>query len=132
LALINQGQQHRKQKPNKETAGEEKGEEEQKEEEITTIKTLRTNFSAVAKFAPSVLTDKDGNAEVDVEIPHNLTRYRYSLFFSFFFRKQNKKKNKRTNKWLYLQNLGHCKHRTEILRKRRGRCNRQFAFNGTL
>eukprot|EP00026_Physarum_polycephalum_P000642 Phypoly_transcript_00643.p1 GENE.Phypoly_transcript_00643~~Phypoly_transcript_00643.p1 ORF type:complete len:1377 (+),score=227.53 Phypoly_transcript_00643:470-4132(+) len=74
LALIKRGQQLRKEEPAAEKS--EEGEEKQKEEEITSINTFRSNFNAVAKFAPSVLTDKSGNVEIDVEIPHNLTRYR--------------------------------------------------------
>ncbi|HYE16761.1 MAG TPA: alpha-2-macroglobulin family protein, partial [Pyrinomonadaceae bacterium] len=37
---------------------------------------LRENFNALAVFAPSVLTDSSGRAEVKVKIPDNLTRYR--------------------------------------------------------
>ena len=36
----------------------------------------RTDFSALALFVPSVLTDADGRAEVPVRLPDNLTRYR--------------------------------------------------------
>jgi uncharacterized protein YfaS (alpha-2-macroglobulin family) len=37
---------------------------------------LRENFNALAVFAPSVLTDANGRAEVKVKVPDNLTRYR--------------------------------------------------------
>ncbi|MBC7807944.1 MAG: hypothetical protein H7145_17585 [Akkermansiaceae bacterium] len=37
---------------------------------------LRTNFDALAEFAPSVKTDADGTARVSVTLPDNLTRYR--------------------------------------------------------
>jgi uncharacterized protein YfaS (alpha-2-macroglobulin family) len=37
---------------------------------------LRTNFNALAIFAPSVKTDSGGRATVDVKLPDNLTRYR--------------------------------------------------------
>jgi uncharacterized protein YfaS (alpha-2-macroglobulin family) len=37
---------------------------------------LRTNFNALAIFAPSVKTDSNGRATVDVKLPDNLTRYR--------------------------------------------------------
>ncbi len=37
---------------------------------------LRQNFNALAVFAPSVKTDADGKAVVDVKLPDNLTRYR--------------------------------------------------------
>ncbi|MCB0090673.1 MAG: hypothetical protein KDE54_22385, partial [Caldilineaceae bacterium] len=37
---------------------------------------LRTNFNPLALFAPSVPTDADGHAQVDVQLPDNLTRYR--------------------------------------------------------
>ncbi len=37
---------------------------------------LRTNFNALAIFAPSVKTDSNGKATVDVKVPDNLTRYR--------------------------------------------------------
>jgi hypothetical protein len=36
----------------------------------------RTNFDALAVFAPSVKTDSSGKATVDVKLPDNLTRYR--------------------------------------------------------
>ena len=42
------------------------------EEEIR----LRENFNALAVFAPSVVTDASGRAEVKVKVPDNLTRYR--------------------------------------------------------
>ncbi|MEZ4710683.1 MAG: alpha-2-macroglobulin family protein [Caldilineaceae bacterium] len=38
--------------------------------------TLRTNFNPLALFAPSITTDADGHAQVDVQLPDNLTRYR--------------------------------------------------------
>ncbi len=37
---------------------------------------LRQNFNALAKFSPSVRTDSNGRAVVDVKLPDNLTRYR--------------------------------------------------------
>ena len=37
---------------------------------------LRTNFNALAVFAPSVKTDSNGKATVNVKLPDNLTRYR--------------------------------------------------------
>ncbi|HEX6124590.1 MAG TPA: alpha-2-macroglobulin family protein [Pyrinomonadaceae bacterium] len=37
---------------------------------------LRQNFNALAVFAPSVRTDSNGRAVVDVKLPDNLTRYR--------------------------------------------------------
>jgi len=37
---------------------------------------LRENFNALAIFAPSVKTDADGKAVVDIKLPDNLTRYR--------------------------------------------------------
>ncbi|MGB7068434.1 MAG: alpha-2-macroglobulin family protein [Pyrinomonadaceae bacterium] len=37
---------------------------------------LRENFEALAVFAPSVRTDSNGRAAVDVKLPDNLTRYR--------------------------------------------------------
>jgi uncharacterized protein YfaS (alpha-2-macroglobulin family) len=38
--------------------------------------TLRSNFDALAAFAPSVKTDADGTARVPITLPDNLTRYR--------------------------------------------------------
>ena len=37
---------------------------------------LRQNFNALAVFAPSVRTDSNGRATVDIKLPDNLTRYR--------------------------------------------------------
>jgi len=37
---------------------------------------LRENFNALAVFAPSVRTDANGKAQVQVKLPDNLTRYR--------------------------------------------------------
>lgn len=37
---------------------------------------LRTNFNALAIFAPSVKTNSNGKATVEVKLPDNLTRYR--------------------------------------------------------
>ena len=37
---------------------------------------LRRNFNALAIFSPTVRTDKDGRAQVQVKLPDNLTRYR--------------------------------------------------------
>lgn len=41
----------------------------------TTFK-VRTNFDALALFAPTVATDPQGKAKVSVKLPDNLTRYR--------------------------------------------------------
>jgi uncharacterized protein YfaS (alpha-2-macroglobulin family) len=46
--------------------------EEEKQAQIN----LRENFDALAVFAPSVKTDSNGKATVDVKLPDNLTRYR--------------------------------------------------------
>ena len=37
---------------------------------------VRTNFDALALFAPTVATDAEGRAKVTVKLPDNLTRYR--------------------------------------------------------
>lgn len=37
---------------------------------------VRTNFNALAVFSPSVRTDANGRAQVEVKLPDNLTRYR--------------------------------------------------------
>jgi uncharacterized protein YfaS (alpha-2-macroglobulin family) len=37
---------------------------------------LRQNFNALALFSPSVKTDADGRAVIDIKLPDNLTRYR--------------------------------------------------------
>ncbi len=37
---------------------------------------VRTNFNALATFAPAVPTDANGKAQVEVKLPDNLTRYR--------------------------------------------------------
>jgi alpha-2-macroglobulin len=37
---------------------------------------VRSNFDALALFAPTVVTDASGKANVDVTLPDNLTRYR--------------------------------------------------------
>jgi alpha-2-macroglobulin len=37
---------------------------------------LRSNFDALALFAPTVKTDSNGTATVDLKLPDNLTRYR--------------------------------------------------------
>ncbi len=37
---------------------------------------MRTNFNPLAVFAPSVVTDDQGEASVAVKLPDNLTRYR--------------------------------------------------------
>lgn len=37
---------------------------------------LRQNFDALAKFSPSVKTDSNGRAVVEIKLPDNLTRYR--------------------------------------------------------
>lgn len=38
--------------------------------------TLRSNFNALALFAPAVRTDAHGRAEVELQLPDSLTRYR--------------------------------------------------------
>ncbi|MGD9998151.1 MAG: alpha-2-macroglobulin family protein [Ilumatobacteraceae bacterium] len=42
----------------------------------TTPIDVRTDFEALAVFAPSVTTDASGHATIDVPLPDNLTRYR--------------------------------------------------------
>lgn len=37
---------------------------------------VRSNFDPLATFAPTVHTDSDGRAQVEVQLPDNLTRYR--------------------------------------------------------
>ena len=37
---------------------------------------LRENFNALALFSPTVKTDSNGRAVVDIKLPDNLTRYR--------------------------------------------------------
>ncbi len=37
---------------------------------------VRTNFDPLAVFAPSVVTDPNGEARVEIKLPDNLTRYR--------------------------------------------------------
>src|SRR5690606_6671948 len=37
---------------------------------------LRSDFSALASFTPSVVTDASGRASVPLKVPDNLTRYR--------------------------------------------------------
>jgi uncharacterized protein YfaS (alpha-2-macroglobulin family) len=44
--------------------------------EPTTPVTIRTNFNPLANFSPSVKTDANGKATVQVKMPDNLTRYR--------------------------------------------------------
>lgn len=44
--------------------------------EANTPITLRTNFDALALFAPAAATDASGRVEVKVKVPDNLTRYR--------------------------------------------------------
>ncbi len=44
--------------------------------EPTTPVTIRTNFNPLANFSPSVKTDANGKASVQVKMPDNLTRYR--------------------------------------------------------
>jgi hypothetical protein len=46
------------------------------EEAGSTPITVRTDFNPLAVFAPSVRTDIDGKAVVEVKLPDNLTRYR--------------------------------------------------------
>ena len=47
-----------------------------KAKDESAILQLRQNFSALAIFAPSVKTDANGKASVDLQLPDNLTRYR--------------------------------------------------------
>ncbi|MEO8703660.1 MAG: alpha-2-macroglobulin family protein [Kofleriaceae bacterium] len=42
----------------------------------TSAISVRSNFNPLAAFAPSVKTDGNGNASVDIKMPDNLTRYR--------------------------------------------------------
>lgn len=49
---------------------------ENKESESLQMMQLRRNFAALAIFAPSVKTDANGKATVDLKLPDNLTRYR--------------------------------------------------------
>ncbi len=49
---------------------------EQEEAKPDTPINLRTNFDALAVFAPRVKTDSNGKATVSVKLPDNLTRYR--------------------------------------------------------
>ena len=42
----------------------------------TTPIAVRSNFAALAAFAPAVVTDAQGNATVDLKLPDSLTRYR--------------------------------------------------------
>ncbi|MBK7706898.1 MAG: hypothetical protein IPJ30_14315 [Acidobacteria bacterium] len=49
---------------------------ERDEEASPTPINLRTNFDALAVFAPRVKTDSNGKATVNVKLPDNLTRYR--------------------------------------------------------
>lgn len=51
------------------------GVDDEKEQADTPVN-LRQNFDALAVFAPSVKTDSNGRATVDVKLPDNLTRYR--------------------------------------------------------
>jgi alpha-2-macroglobulin len=51
-------------------------EEEKSAGEPQTAINLRSNFNALAVFAPSVKTDASGKAAVQVKLPDNLTRYR--------------------------------------------------------
>jgi uncharacterized protein YfaS (alpha-2-macroglobulin family) len=53
-------------------AGQDLAVEESQQEAIR----LRSDFNALAVFAPSVTTDAQGRAEVKVKVPDNLTRYR--------------------------------------------------------
>ena len=45
-------------------------------QQVDTPINLRTNFNALALFAPSVKTNSNGKATVDFKLPDNLTRYR--------------------------------------------------------
>lgn len=47
-----------------------------KDEQTQGAINLRENFDALAKWSPSVRTDSNGRATVDVKLPDNLTRYR--------------------------------------------------------
>lgn len=49
---------------------------EKQEESSNAPINLRTNFDALAVFAPRVMTDSNGKATVAVKLPDNLTRYR--------------------------------------------------------
>ncbi|HLL21799.1 MAG TPA: DUF6049 family protein, partial [Kofleriaceae bacterium] len=44
--------------------------------EATTPIAIRSNFNPLAAFSPSVKTDAQGRATVDIKLPDNLTRYR--------------------------------------------------------
>ena len=57
---------------------------------------LRTNFDALAEFAPSVKTDADGIARVPVTLPDNLTRYRI-VAVAVAGAKANRKRRSRTH-----------------------------------
>ncbi|HEX5059401.1 MAG TPA: DUF6049 family protein [Kofleriaceae bacterium] len=48
----------------------------QKPQEPNTPVAIRTNFNPLAAFSPSVKTDANGKATVQVKMPDNLTRYR--------------------------------------------------------
>src|SRR6185436_16837307 len=48
----------------------------QQPNEPTTAVAIRTNFNPLAAFSPSVKTDANGKATVQVKVPDNLTRYR--------------------------------------------------------
>lgn len=48
----------------------------QQPDEPTTPVAIRTNFNPLAAFSPSVKTDANGKATVQVKVPDNLTRYR--------------------------------------------------------
>ncbi|HKS27522.1 MAG TPA: Ig-like domain-containing protein [Pyrinomonadaceae bacterium] len=50
--------------------------EEQDERAADPAIRLRENFNALAVFAPSLPTDAQGRAQVEVKVPDNLTRYR--------------------------------------------------------
>ncbi|HRH45106.1 MAG TPA: MG2 domain-containing protein, partial [Pyrinomonadaceae bacterium] len=61
-------QGNRKEKPSSERNGDQNSSVEMMQ--------LRRNFAATAIFAPSVKTDANGKATVDLKLPDNLTRYR--------------------------------------------------------
>ncbi len=45
-------------------------------EEASTPIEVRSNFTAIANFTPSVVTDKNGNVTVEFKLPDSLTKYR--------------------------------------------------------
>jgi hypothetical protein len=45
-------------------------------EEASTSIEVRSNFTAIANFTPSLVTDKTGNVSVEFKMPDSLTKYR--------------------------------------------------------